>query len=95
MNAVNKVCLGADNTEFIVHSVTTHALPVSSISMPAQEKEYHSWAQYTAPLIQACCLVRHATEKREKAMYTEGNTPVLSFQDICVELYGALQADSI
>lgn len=28
-------------------------------------------------------------------MYTKGNTPVLSFQDICVGLYGAWQADSI
>ena len=95
MNTVNKVCIRADNTEFIFRSVTTHAAPVLSWFRLGQKKGYHFWAQYTAPLIQACCLVRQATEKREKATYTEGNTPVLSFQDICVELYGALRADSI
>lgn len=40
-------------------------------------------------------LVRQATEKREKAICAEGNTPVLSLQDICVKLHSALQADSL
>ena len=75
--------------------VTTQAAPITSISLPAQEKGYRFWAQCTAPLIQACCLVRQATEKGEKAVCTEGNKPMLSFQDICVQLYSALQADGI
>lgn len=39
--------------------------------------------------------MRQATEKGGEATYTKGNTPVLSFQDICVEAYGASRADSI